>query len=164
VADLRIAFEIMRKYGLRMNPLKCAFGVTAGRFLGFIIHEKEIQIDPKKVESIKKKLEEPVCKRDIQKLLRKINYLRRCISKMARRVELFLPLVRLKHNDEFSWGTEQKLMFEKIKEYMTNPPVLRAPRVGYPFKLYVVTQADTIGMILTQENGGKEFIVVYASR
>jgi hypothetical protein len=55
-------------------------------------------------------------------------------------------------------------MFEKIKEYMTNSPVLRAPRVGDPFKLYVVAQADTIGMILTQENGGKEFIVVYASR
>jgi hypothetical protein len=35
-----------------MNPLKCAFGVSAGKFLGFIIHERGIEIDPKKIESI----------------------------------------------------------------------------------------------------------------
>jgi hypothetical protein len=37
-----------------MNPLKCAFGVSAGKFLGFIIHEHGIEIDPKKIESINK--------------------------------------------------------------------------------------------------------------
>ena len=58
-----------------MNPLKCAFGVSAGKFLGFIIHENGIEIDPKKVEAIRN-LEEPTCKRDVQKLLGKINYLR----------------------------------------------------------------------------------------
>jgi hypothetical protein len=75
-----------------MNLLKCAFDVTAGRFLGFIVHEKGIQIDPKKVESIKN-LEEPTCKRDVQKLLGKINYLRRFISNLAGKVESFFPLV-----------------------------------------------------------------------
>jgi hypothetical protein len=39
LADLQLAFERMRKYGLKMNPLKCAFGVSAGRFLGFVVHE-----------------------------------------------------------------------------------------------------------------------------
>ena len=34
-----------------MNPLKCAFGVSAGKFLGFIIHEKGIEIDPKRIEA-----------------------------------------------------------------------------------------------------------------
>jgi hypothetical protein len=87
LADLRLALERMRKYGLRMNPLKCVFGITAGRFLGFIVHEKGIQIDPKKVESIKG-IEEPVCKRGVQKLLGKINYLRRFISNLAGRVDV----------------------------------------------------------------------------
>jgi hypothetical protein len=40
LANLRTALERMRKYNLKMNPLKCAFGVTAGKFLGFIVHEK----------------------------------------------------------------------------------------------------------------------------
>jgi hypothetical protein len=64
-----------------------------------------IQIDEKKIESIKK-LKEPMCKRDIQKLLGKINYLRRFISNLAGKVELFLQLIRLKHEGEFVWGAE----------------------------------------------------------
>jgi hypothetical protein len=47
-----------------MNPLKCAFGVTLKRFLGFIVHEHDIQIDPKKIESIRK-IGEPVYKKDV---------------------------------------------------------------------------------------------------
>jgi hypothetical protein len=43
LADLRLALETMRQYGLKMNPLKCAFGVSAGKFLGFVIHEHGIE-------------------------------------------------------------------------------------------------------------------------
>lgn len=103
LADLRLAFERMRWYGLKMNPLKCVFGVSAGKFLGFIIHEHGIEIDPKKVEAIRK-LEEPTCKRDVQKLLGKINYLRQFISNLAGKIESFVPLLRLKHEAEFTWG------------------------------------------------------------
>jgi hypothetical protein len=46
MADLKLSLERMKKYGLRMNPLKCTFGVTSERFLGFIVHEYGIQIDP----------------------------------------------------------------------------------------------------------------------
>jgi hypothetical protein len=53
-----MTFERMRKYGLKMNLMKCAFGVSTGRFLGFIVHGHGIQVDPKKVEAVKK-LEEP---------------------------------------------------------------------------------------------------------
>jgi hypothetical protein len=42
LADLRRAFDKMCKYGLKMNPRKCVFGVAAGKFLGFIIHEHGI--------------------------------------------------------------------------------------------------------------------------
>jgi hypothetical protein len=103
MANLRISLERMKKYGLRMNPMKCAFGVSVSRFLGFVVHQHEIQIDTKKVESIQM-VEEPTCKRDMQKLLGKINYLRRFISNLAGKVETFLPLVRLRHEGEFIWG------------------------------------------------------------
>jgi hypothetical protein len=42
--DLRLAFENMRQYGVKMNPLKCAFGASASTFLGFMIHEHGIEI------------------------------------------------------------------------------------------------------------------------
>jgi hypothetical protein len=105
MTDLKLSLERMKKYGLRMNPWKCAFGVTSGRFLGFIVHEHGIQIDPKKIESIRK-IGELVCKKDVQKFLGKINYLCHFISNLARRVESLLPLVQLKHEEEFTWGVE----------------------------------------------------------
>jgi hypothetical protein len=101
--NLLTALEKRRKYWLRMNPFKCAFGVSASRFLRFIVHEHGIQIDPKKVESIQK-MEEPAWKRDVQKLLGKINYLRRFIANLTGKVDPLLPLVRLKHKEEFMWG------------------------------------------------------------
>nr|KYP38436.1 Transposon Ty3-G Gag-Pol polyprotein [Cajanus cajan] len=42
---LRLSFERMRKHGLKMNPLKCAFGVIVREFLGFIIHQKGIEVE-----------------------------------------------------------------------------------------------------------------------
>jgi hypothetical protein len=67
-----------------------------------VVHEHGIQIDLKKIESIGK-IGEPVCKKDVQKLLGKINYLRCFISNLAVRVKYLLPLVQLKHEEEFSW-------------------------------------------------------------
>jgi hypothetical protein len=82
MTDLKLSLERMKKYGLQMNPLKCTFELTSGRFLGFVVHEHDIQIDPKKIEFIGK-IGEPVCKRDIQTLLCKINYLHHFISNLA---------------------------------------------------------------------------------
>ena len=103
LADLRLALERMRRYGLKMNPLKCAFGVSAGKFLGFIIHEKGIEIDPKRVEAMKR-VEAPTCKKDLQKFLGKVNYLRRFIFNLSGKIDSFTPILRLKDEAEFTWG------------------------------------------------------------
>jgi hypothetical protein len=50
LADLHLALERMCRYELKMNPLKSVFDESAGKFLGFIIHEHGIKIDPKKLE------------------------------------------------------------------------------------------------------------------
>jgi hypothetical protein len=71
LADLRLAFEKMCRYKLKMNPLKFAFSVSAGKFLGFIVHEKGIEIDPKKIETIQS-VKAPTCKKDLQKFLGKV--------------------------------------------------------------------------------------------
>ena len=103
LADLRLALERMRRYGLKMNPLKCAFGISAGKLLGFIIHEKGIEIDPKRIEAMKK-VEAPACKKDLQKFLGKVNFLRRFISNLSGKIDVFTPILRLKDEAEFTWG------------------------------------------------------------
>ncbi|TYK28162.1 uncharacterized protein E5676_scaffold289G00760 [Cucumis melo var. makuwa] len=52
--DLKVVFNRLRKYQLRMNPLKCAFGVTSGKFLGFIVRHRGIEIDQSKIDAIQK--------------------------------------------------------------------------------------------------------------
>jgi hypothetical protein len=54
LTNLHLALERMRRYGLKIILLKCAFGLSAGKFLGFIIHEHGIEIYPMKIESINK--------------------------------------------------------------------------------------------------------------
>jgi hypothetical protein len=85
----------MCRYGLKMNPLKCVFGVLTEKFLGFIIHEHGIKIDPTKIESINK-VQPPQCKNDMQKFLGKVNYLRRFISILVGKISAFAPILWLK--------------------------------------------------------------------
>jgi hypothetical protein len=47
LGDLRQVFERTRRFGLKMNPKKCAFRVSAGQFLGFLVHERGIEINLK---------------------------------------------------------------------------------------------------------------------
>jgi hypothetical protein len=103
IADLRKTFDKIRQYGLQMNPHKCAFGVSASNFLGFIIHENGIEIDSDRIKSIQN-VGAPTCKLEIQKFLGKVNYLRWFISNLVRKVDGFTPILRLKNNADFTWG------------------------------------------------------------
>jgi len=55
-------------------------------------------------------------------------------------------------------GAEQQESFEKIKNYLSSPPVLKAPKRGVPFRLYVAVEDRIIGAVLTQETEGKKYI------
>jgi len=71
-------------------------------------------------------------------------------------IRAFCPLLKLKADQEFVWGKEQKLALDEIKNYLTNPPVLNPPQQGKPFKLYLSTDGLVIGSALIQEFEGKE--------
>jgi len=49
---LRILFDRLRQHALKLNPLKCAFMVSSGKFLGFVIRHRGIEIDPSKIKAI----------------------------------------------------------------------------------------------------------------
>jgi hypothetical protein len=89
-----------------MNPRKCAFGVSTGKFLGFVIHEHGIEIDPDRIKSIWN-VGPPTCKVEVQKFLDKVNYLRRFISNLAGKIDAFTPILRVKNDAQFAWGAEQ---------------------------------------------------------
>lgn len=47
--DLEETFEILQRYQMKLNPAKCIFGVVAGKFLGFMVSQRGIEANPKKV-------------------------------------------------------------------------------------------------------------------
>jgi hypothetical protein len=136
LGDLQRVLEWTRKFGLRMNPKKCAFGVSAGQFLGFLVHERGIEIGLKIQEAVRTMVP-PTTKKELQQLIGKINFFRRFISNLWGRIEPFMELVKIKANDEFCWGAEQQQAFEDIKEYLSKPPVLVPPQQGRPFYVYL---------------------------
>ena len=54
LADLQETLECIRKHGLKMNPDKCAFRVSVGQFLDFMVHERGIEIAQKTMKAIDK--------------------------------------------------------------------------------------------------------------
>jgi hypothetical protein len=132
LGDLRQVLERTRRFGLRMNPKKCAFGVSAGQFLGFLVHERGIEIGLKSQEAVRTMVP-PTTKKELQQLIGNINFFRRFISNLSGRIEPFMELVKIKANEEFRWGAEQQRAFEEIKEYLSRPPVLVPPQQDRPF-------------------------------
>jgi hypothetical protein len=114
LADLRLGFEKMHRYKLKMNPIKCAFGVSAGEFLGFIVHEKGIEIDLKMIEAIQS-VKAPTCKKDLQKFLGKVSYLRRFICNLSGKVNDFTPVLQIKNDVDFTWGQSNKRPLMKLR-------------------------------------------------
>src|SRR3954471_4596170 len=147
--DLRCILERTRKFGLRMNPKKCAFGVTAGQFLGFLVHERGIEIGLKSQEAVRT-MKPPTTKKELQSLIGKINFVRRFISNLSGKIEPFMGLVKIKSDDEFRWGAEQQRAFDEIKEYLTKPPVLVPPQPDRPFYIYLSVADTSIASVVVQ--------------
>ena len=50
--DLRETFDTLRSYNMKLNPDKCAFRVTIGKFLGFMVSQRVIDVNPNKIRAI----------------------------------------------------------------------------------------------------------------
>jgi hypothetical protein len=86
-------------------------------------------------------MEEPTCKRDVKKLLCKTNYLRKFIANLIGKIGPFMPLLKLKHKDDFVWGAEQRGALDEIKRYLTSPLVLREPQASKESRIYVAPRS-----------------------
>ena len=62
-----------------------------------------------------KKVEAPACKKDLQKFLGKMNFLRRFISNLSEKIDAFTPILRLKDEAKFTWGQNSKKLLRRSR-------------------------------------------------
>ena len=64
VSNLKETFTNLRKFGIKLNPNKCAFGVPSGKLLGFLVFHPGIEANPDKIKAIEE-MQPPRCLRNV---------------------------------------------------------------------------------------------------
>ena len=108
-------FEVLRKHRLHLNAEKCAFRVGASKFLGYLITNRGIKVNPDQIEAVKR-LQLPSNPKEVQVLTRMLAALNRFISKFSDRCCPFYQL--LKKWKGFRWDDECEKAFQNLKEYL----------------------------------------------
>jgi hypothetical protein len=130
------------------NPNKCIFGVLSGKLLDFIINHRGVEANPEKISAITK-MKAPTCIKDVQKLTGCMVALNRSISKLGER---WLPFFKLlKHQEKFVWTPEAHQALAQLKDFLSKPPVLTAPRKKEQLLLYLTATTHVVSTAIVVE-------------
>ena len=159
--ELRALFDMLRKFQLRLNRVKCPFCCTEVRYLGHIISEEGIRPDPEKV-SVIMDMPPPNTLKKLTSFLQTCSWFRRFIPNFSKVAE---PLSRLtKKTVAWTWESEQEAAFKELKRPLTTEPILQQADENRPFILRTDASAVSLGACLLQGEKGEEHPVEYASR
>ena len=120
-AHLQQTFDLPREYGMKLNPLKCAFGVSAARFLGFMVTQRGIEANPTQIKAILQS-PAPSSKKGIQQLTGRLAALGRFTSRFTNCLKPFFATLR--GANQAKWNEECDRAFMEIKKYLTEPRFL----------------------------------------
>ena len=156
----RRVLRILRENNLFLRPEKCLFHRTWILYLGLIISQNELRMDPEKVRGISE-WPTPEKKRDVQSFLGFANFYRRFIEGFAKVAH---PLHVLVGKKEWKWGDDQQKAFEHLKQLLTSAPILHIPNDEGPFRVEADSSDFAMGAILSQEQEGKWWPITYQSK
>ncbi|WVZ50109.1 hypothetical protein U9M48_001396 [Paspalum notatum var. saurae] len=154
---LRIVLARLREHKLYAKFSKCAFWLKEVGFLGHVLSEKGVAVDPSKVEVILN-WKQPEKVTGIWSFLGLAGYYRRFIKDFSK---IAKPMTSLtKKNAKFIWGPKCEEGFQELKKLLTTAPVLAQPDVTKPFDVYCDASGQGLGCVLLQEGR----VIAYASR
>ena len=143
LAALQRFFERIRRFKLRFNPKKCTFGLTSRKFLGHIVSERGIEVDPENIKSILD-MPTPRTEKEIIGFLGRLQYISRFIAKP---IDICEPIFHLvKKNQPTVWNDDSQNAFEKVRGYLLSPLVLVPPTSGGPSTFVLVGFGYGLGM------------------
>src|SRR6201986_2518894 len=158
---IRQVLQILRDNHLYLKPEKCDFEQNSVEYLGMIIGQNTITMDPKKIKAVEA-WPIPTKKRDLQSFIGFCNFYRRFIqdfSKIAR------PLHDLTKLDvPFKWGDEQQESFDLLKKSIIEGPTLMIPIQDAPFRAEADSSDHALGGVLSQQVEGKWKPVAFLSK
>lgn len=160
--DLEKAFEKIRKSGIKLKLEKCTFGVTEGKFLGYIISPEGIKPHPEKIETITN-MRPPKNLKEVQKLNGKVAALGRFIPKSAEKCGPFFKILR-NPGRTIKWDEKCDKAFEELKRILKELPTLHPPTSANPLFLYVSCSETTVSAVLVTENNKNQKPVFYLSK
>lgn len=159
--NLQEVFRRLREAKLYLNAEKCEFFKREIRYLGHLVDHAGIHTDPDKIAAIKN-LTPPTNVKEVRRCLGIASWYRRFVPDFSKTVHPLTAL--LKKRKHFRWGPEQQEAFEELKRKLTEAPVLTYPDFSQPFILQTDACDYGLGAVLTQEIGGQERVISYASR
>ncbi|GKV48819.1 hypothetical protein SLEP1_g55610 [Rubroshorea leprosula] len=169
LTDLEETFNNLRKNRMRLNPAKCIFGVEFGKFLGFMVSRRGIEVNPEKIKAVAE-MEPPKSMKDVQRLTGRVAALHRFISKSVDKCLPFFKIMRLAaQKDEsskekkFEWNSECQAAFDELKSYLSSPPLLTKANDGEILYLYLGISDEAISSVLVREEGKQQKPVYYTS-
>ena len=109
---LQQVFDLLRTYGMKLNPTKCAFGVSAGLFLSFMTTQRGIEANPSQLKAIIESLA-PSSRKEVQQLTGRLAALGRFISWFIDRLKPFFATLR--GANWAGWNEECDKAFTQIK-------------------------------------------------
>ncbi|KAJ8506676.1 hypothetical protein OPV22_007562 [Ensete ventricosum] len=158
--DLAEAFRTLRKYKMRLNPAKYTFGITSGKFLGFIVHQRGIDTNPDKIKTIQEMQPLKTIK-DVQRLTRRLAALSRFISRAGDKSSTFFRA--LKSAKDFRWTPECEEAFRQLKSHIENLPQLTSVKDGEPLGLYLAATDLAVSSVLVTLDKVGEKPIYYTS-
>ena len=159
--DLGDIFDILRRHKLRLNASKCSFGIGSGKFLGYMVTHRGIEVNPDQIKAIND-LKPPQNAKEVQKLTRMIAALNRFISKLANRCRPFYLLIN--KWKEFEWSEECTTTFQQLKEYLSRPPIMSNPVADEVLHAYIAVAPHVVRLVLIREDNGLQRPVYYVSK
>ena len=159
--DLVNIFEILRKHKLRLNASKCSFGVGSGKFLGYMVTHRGIEVNPDQIKVINK-LQPPRNLKEVQRLTGMTAALNRFISRSTDRCRPFFLLLHKWKG--FEWTEECAVAFQQLKEYLSQPPIMSSPVMEEVFFAYLAVAFYAISFVLIWVDSGIQQLVYYVSK
>ena len=151
IDDLRDIFEILRKHKLHLNAAKCSFGVGSGKFLGYMVPHRRIEVDPNQIIAIND-LQPPPNPKEVQKLTGMTSALNRFISRSADRCSPFFQLLHKWKG--FEWIEEYSSAFQRLKEYLSWPPIMSKPEEEEVLFAYIAITLHAVSLVLIRVDDG----------